>query len=218
MKTAYTMDRFRRACLQAEPEEYDGRAQLPVRTLDLAPQRLNRFREGLASVLPFLDRVNGPLRTERPVYPLTASLLREYAEPFEALATEVEWKPADIPTGTGRLVIRLARDGERVSPSKDHPDTFEMVLARSDEYRGYLSTTTGCVVGSNAWLVRTLDGDNALALTLVAFGLLFAEDYDAKVLEVEVPVIPAKHEVLSQLLESTGLQLVLREVTHDGVR
>lgn len=207
MKTALDIDPFRRTTLAAEPGEYDGRPQLSERFVDLAPQRINRFRQSLATALPYLNSVNGALETETPMYPLTASLLREYGAPFEILATNIEWKPTDIPSGSGRLVIRLTDSKESAAPPRSTTDSYELRLARSDTYHGYLATTTGCVTGSNAWLADVLDGPEATTLTLTAFGVLFAEDFDARIVQIRCVEVPARAELLRRLAESVGLYL-----------
>jgi hypothetical protein len=211
LRTTFEVDQFRRARLSARAGEYDGLPQLADRFIDLAPQKVNRFRESLATALPFLNRVNGALETDRPMYPLTASLLREYGEPFEALATNIEWAPTDIPTGSGRLVVRLAEEGQPITAPASARGSVEMVLVRSDVYHGHLSTTAGCVVGSNAWLAEVLEGQEGLALTLVAFAVLFAEDFDARVIDICGVEPPPKADILARLTESTGLHLTFGE-------
>lgn len=212
MKTAIEVDRFRRTKLSASPGEYDGSPQIADRFVDLVPQRMNRFRASLASVLPFLGSINGAVETSTPFYPLTASLLREYASPLEALASNIEWAPTDIAGGSGTLIVRMSDStslSKIGSAAVASSDVAELLLVRSDIFSGYLSTTHGAVAGSNAWLVEALDGAEARFLTMAAFGVLFAEDFDARIVGIECDAEPNLLEELERIFESVGLQLIV---------
>lgn len=215
MKTKYDVDVYRRAAITAGPGEYDGHPTLDSIYIDAVPTRLNKFRESAACALPYLPLTNGALETEKPLFPLTASQLRKLA-PFEIVPTNIEWKPSDIPRGSGTLLIDPEQH-ERAEPSNATADTSDVAhlkILRSDTYNGALSTVGTCTTASNVWLLREIEGDDRYLLGLVAIGVLFSEDFDARQLTI---ITSAKFKQLSigcltRVLESVGLQLEIRNI------
>lgn len=213
-------DSFGRFLFTATTGEYDGYPQIAQIFVDSPPVKINQYRSALACSLPFIGKVNGPLDTDTPWYPLTSSLVREWA-PFDAYPTNIKWEPADIADGSGVLVISAG-----VAPSlvagrifDGDEDVAELRLVQADSFHGSLATTRSCVLGSNLWLVKRLDGISAFIQSLVAVGVVFAEDYDARRLIVAVDEIPPSFDVLgmSRLVESVGLQLMIIEVPGDAI-
>ena len=210
MKVTYSQDDFRRTVLSAEPGEYDGYPVVADLLVEALPSRLSRFRESTAAALPFLTLMNGALETERPLFPLTASLLRE-ASPFELQPAQIEWTPADIPKGSGGLVVSSGSQMKFVGGAMN--GCAELRLLRTSEFSGAISTSNQCITSTNLWLIKELEGDDRFLLSMLAIGALFAEDFDANRL---ILVTDAEFEridpmLIQRVLESVGLRFEIQK-------
>lgn len=218
MKVSYTIDEYRRTVLSAEAGEYDGFPALHSLSTDAVPNRVNKFRQSVATALPFILSTNGALETQTPLFPLSAETLRSLC-PLDILPTNVDWKPADVPTGTGKLALATASDLQQATRQLglvQRDDDAALVFVPSDVFSGTLSTTRSCLASSNLWLVEQLEGPDRHLLSIIAFGVMFAEDFDAHVLHLK-----SRHEFkqveqvrLERVLESVGLRLEM-ERTND---
>lgn len=218
MKVSYTIDEYRRTVLSAEAGEYDGFPALHSLVTDAVPNRVNRFRQSVATALPFILSTNGALETETSLFPLSAETLRALC-PFDVLPTNVDWKPADIPKGTGKLTLATASDLQQATPHlglDQGTDGTALIFVPSDVFSGTLSTTRSCLASSNLWLVEQLEGQDRHLLSIIAFGVMFAEDFDARVLHLKSQHTFKQVEQvrLERVLESVGLRLEM-ERTND---
>ncbi|MFX0538671.1 hypothetical protein ACQBAT_13940 [Ornithinimicrobium sp. Y1847] len=188
--------------------------------VDVSPIKMNRFRSSVASALPFLDLSSGPLETASPLFPLSASLLRDLSN-FDITPSNIEWQPADIPTGSGRLLVSAgpSAKGVRDELALGDPDLAELRLLHSGKFHGSLSTTRDCLVSSNIPLLLELASYASYVTALVAVGTLFAEDFDARELLIPVRSVEGiqKAGELGRVCESVGLMLNLVEVDSDEV-
>lgn len=217
MKCKCTNDAFGRFALHATPGEYDAFPGIRDVFVDVSPIKLNQFRAPLAACLPFASKINGALETSQPFFPLTASLLRDFV-PFDVVPTNIKWEPADIPSGSGTLVVSAGRTSGLIATTlcPDDEDVAELRLVPSDQFHGQLSSIRACITGSNAWLVRHLNGVESYIQSLVAFGIIFAEDFDARRLVIACDSIPSSFDItsLARVTESVGLHLSILEVTN----
>lgn len=210
MKTSLLTDDYRRTVISAEPGEYDGRPLLPELIVDAIPSTINRFRAAVSCALPFLTYTNGEIDTPTPLFPLTANKLRELAL-FDAHPTNIEWAPSDIPSGRG--VLRLeAEQNPLETPANmelSNPEVTLLTILRSDIFSGSLSTTHSCIASSNVWLMKQLEDSDRYLLSVIAIGVLFAQDFDARTLQIRTSARfqRIRLPLLANTLESVGLKL-----------
>lgn len=210
MKTSIEFNEIRRTVISAQPGEYDGQPIINELIVDALPSKINRFRTAVSCCLPFLPYTNGEIETPTSLFPLTANMIRDLA-PLDAHPTNIEWKPSDIPAGSGTLIIRAETNQLNLSSSAtiEDPKVAEISLLRSDVYAGSVSTTNSCEMASNAWLLRELESSDRYLLSVIAIGVLFAEDYDARVLQIKSSerLQRIRLSSLAQTIESVGLKL-----------
>ena len=223
MKVTFEIDDFRRASVSAHPGEYDAYPAISSILFDAIPTRINKYRESIACALPFLPLINGEIVTESPVFPLSATKTRELA-PFEAIFTNIDWKPADIPGGSGLLTIiddqsRLPSHEDHVGETTSNGASKSAVLRilRSDIFNGAINSFSHCTMASNLWLLRELETVDRYLLGLIAVGVLFAEDFDARILRLNTQhkFENIELEKLTTLLESVGLKLEIGNVVEE---
>jgi hypothetical protein len=169
MKCTLHADSFGRFVLKAQAGEYDGLPVVSEIFIDIPPVKRNQFRSAVAASLPFIAKTNGALETADAFFPLSASLLGQLA-PFDVICQNIRWEPADIPGGSGILVLSA---GASLTPLRaqvfpEEPDVAEVRLSKSGDFHGQISGPRLCLSASNLWLVRELDGISAFLLGLVA--------------------------------------------------
>lgn len=199
-----TRDDDHRAVLRIQLEEYDATPVTDHLTLGFGPQRVNNDRLAIASYLAFGLYASGNLQLAAEVSPSVAEAIEADAATVPVRVAPVVYAPRTLPAGDTPVTVQwTGKQQDAESPN--------ITVIPDLEARGSLRHGASVFVASNAYVLDALSpGTSSAFVARLAVAVLFAEDLDAKQLQVATDATPdaALAARLRALLQSVNLDLV----------
>ncbi|WP_415296937.1 hypothetical protein [Cellulosimicrobium sp. SJTW-1] len=194
--------------IKAYPGDYDGTPHLEGLWFERKPQSLNPDRLAAAAILAFGRYCSGPVKFPNKISPAMAGALVDYLSPIRAYPEPIEYYPKAIPEGSNRVRVRWTAS-ESLDELERRPT---LQLVPSSEFSGAVGTRNSLIVASNARLMSALSTGREDVLTLLAAGVVFAQDLSADTLVLDAEdstrIVRAR-----PLLAAAGLGLELENLS-----
>ena len=221
MKIIRDQDELGRLRLMYQVGDYDAQPSAPALVVDRVLNQEVAPRLALAQALMYLSSTSGPVTTQDALAPPTAEVLGTLSCFHGCVATNVQWKYADIPQGTVRVAVDECRPGAMmaVEPGTSVPTTHLAVhLLPTSSFGGSLSALREAWITTNAGLVGSTPAPEVDRMhRQLAVLLLVSADLDAAGFVIPEVWVCDKEEWSSyrMLFKTVGLDLDCAESAGD---
>lgn len=168
-----------RYSLTANPLDYDGWPVINTLYADWSPLTVHDDLMAVASILTFSSYLSGQVILPRKVSPEVAQGIQEFLSPTWVSVSPIEFEPRANPVADGQLVVtNRFEDWERFPSQLGKPRTSTLVVRKSSEFAGAISSSHGAILSSNAEEIGAVNR-GCSAFPLIAVSLIYAETYHA---------------------------------------
>lgn len=195
------------------PGPQDGIPPLSELHFDWDMPQIHDDAMSVASVLTFGRFASGPLSLPRKVSPEVASAIERFLAPSWVSVSPIEFEPRANSVTSGALYVTGRLENWHTVPSiTGEPRNESLVVLSSSDFTGYLVSSDGLIMSSNAPVLARMMEKEDSALPYLAIATLFAESFhaDTIVLEDDLSAMIGHREFVraQDLMQSCRLSLL----------
>lgn len=199
--------------IQAVVEPQDAVPPVDCLTFDLDPLTIHDDVVSVASVLAFGDYVSGNLSLPKKVAPEVARAIENFLEPVWVSVSPIEFEPRANSVVSSRLIVSAKlSDWHSTESVWGAPRNESLTILPAAEFSGFLASTDGLIVASNAAILSHMGRDSLRVFPYLAVAAIYSESFHANTLvldeELSAQIDDSEFERARSLLHSCRLSLL----------